>query len=82
MKTKDLVETFFNWCEVGDIDFTMFNLGLHKDMIELYTAEEHDEYIYHGSMGVKAKCEPDITTFLRSVINQNKYHKDKENTID
>lgn len=82
MKTKDLVATFFNWCEVSDIDFTMFNLGLHEDMIELYTAEEHDEYLYHGSMGVEAKCESDITDFLRSVRAQNKYYKNKENNID
>lgn len=78
MDTKSLVATFFDWCEIGDIDFTMFNLGLHKDMIELYTAAEHDEYIYHGSMGVEAKCESDIVDFLRLVRNQNKYNKDKE----
>lgn len=77
MKTKELVNCFFNWCEVGDIDFTMFNLGLHQDMIELYTAEEHDEYYYHGQMGVEAKSESDIVDFLRSVRNQNKYYKDR-----
>jgi hypothetical protein len=82
MITKELINKLFDVCEKLDLDFTIFNIGLHEDSLEIYTAEEHDEYLYHGSMGVEAKCESDITDFLRSVRAQNKYYKNKENNID
>lgn len=77
MKTKDLVLSLFNWCEIAKISPSWFNLGLHEDMIEIYTAPEHDEYYYHGSMGCEAKTEGDICDFIRSVKRQNEFYKNK-----
>ena len=78
MTTKELTLLFFNWCELANISPTMFNVGFHEDCIEICTAPEHDEYYYHGNMGCEAYTESDITDFIRSVRNQNQYHKSKE----
>lgn len=52
MVTKQLINNLFDVCEKLDFNFTVFNIGLHEDSLEIYTAEEHDEYEYHGAMGV------------------------------
>lgn len=78
MTTKKLTLLFFNWCELADMSPAMFNVGFHEDSIEIYTAPEHDEYFYHGSMVCEAYTESDITDFIRSVRKQNQYYKNKE----
>jgi hypothetical protein len=77
MTTKELMMLFFDACDVFKLDFTMFNVALHECSLELYTAQEHDEWSYHGDLGAEIKSESELTEYLRSVIRQNIYYKSK-----
>jgi hypothetical protein len=72
-----LVENLYKVCEKLNFSVTCFNLGLHEDSIEIQTAEEHDEYEYHGSMGIEAKNFNDVLRFVESVKRQNGYYHKK-----
>lgn len=73
-----LIENLYQVCDDLDVSVGWFNLGLHEDGIEIYTAEEHDDYYYHGSMGVEAKNYNDVLRFVESVKRQNEYFHNKE----
>ncbi len=65
-------------CEQYNIEPSWFNLGIHEDSLEIYTAAEHDEFRYHGDMGSDCETEEDVKQFVKSVVKQNKYYKKKE----
>lgn len=75
-----LIQDLYKVCEKLDFSVTCFSLGLHEDSLEIYTAEEHDEYGYHGSMGIEAVNYNDILRFVESVKRQNEYYHKKEET--
>ena len=76
-KTKHLMIRFFDACEKHEIDFTMFNFGLHEDSVEVYTAQEHDEHRFHRDMGGLVYSGEEMEEFLLSVVRQNQYYKKK-----
>ena len=73
-----LIESLYQVCDNLDVPVDWFNLGLHEDSVEIYTAEEHDAYFYHGSMGIEAKNHNDVFRFVESVKRQNEYFRNKE----
>ena len=75
---KSLVISLYDVCEKLQVSPSWFSLGLHEDSIEIYTAVEHDEYMYHGAMGVEAKNFNDVLRFIESVKKQNEYFHKKE----
>ena len=75
---KSLVIALYDVCEKLQVSPSLFSLGLHEDSIEIYTAEEHDDYYYHGPMGVEANNYNDVLRFVESVKRQNEYFRNKE----
>ena len=73
-----LIESLYQVCDDSDVPVDWFNLGLHEDGVEIYTAEEHDDYFYHGSMGVEARNCDDVLLFVKGVKRQNEYFRNKE----
>ena len=73
-----LIESLYQVCDDLDVSVGWFNLGLHEDSVEICTAEEHDDYFYHGAMGVEAKNYNDVLRFVESVKRQNGYFRNKE----
>lgn len=73
-----LVQDLYKVCDQFEFDVSCFNLALHLDCIEIYTAEEHVLYSYHGSMGVEAYSDTDVLRFVESVKKQCEYYKTKE----
>ena len=73
-----LIEHLYKVCDNLDVPVDWFNLGLHEDGVEIYTAEEHDDYFYHGSMGVEARNCDDVLLFVKGVKRQNEYFRNKE----
>ena len=65
--TEFLLDSFFRGCRHYLIDFQGFNIGLHKDIIEIYVAHEHNYGHYVGSMGCEAKTQEEVWKFLNDV---------------
>lgn len=68
---------FVQCCEEQNISPSWFSIGIHEDSLEIYTAAEHDEYVYHGDMGQVCEERVDILLFVSSVAKQNKYYRKK-----
>lgn len=75
---NNLFKALTQSCEQYNIEPSWFNLGIHEDSLEIYTAAEHDEFQYHGAMGSDCETEEDVKQFVKSVHKQNKYYKSKE----
>lgn len=74
----DLFYQFISSCHINNAKPEWFNMGIHEDSLEIYTAEEHDEYRFHGSMGDDCETKEDVDNFIKAVVKQNKYYKSKE----
>jgi len=68
---------FVQCCEEQNISPNWFSMGIHEKALEIYTAEEHDEYEFHGSMGQICEETADINQFVSSVAKQNQYYRKK-----
>ena len=76
-KLLELFIALLNECENNNIEPRVFNLVIHEDVLEIYTAEEHDSWEYHGAMGNECHTKQEVVFFVKSVVKQGNYYKKK-----
>lgn len=72
------MKAFFKACKEGDVPVSWFNIGMHEDSLEIYTAEEHGTWKYTGGMGVDTTDDGSVEGFIKNVKDQHAYYKSKE----
>ena len=71
------------FCDEQALSISIFDLSFVGDdgTLEVYTAQEHDEWAYCGDMGIVSKDLDDLENFIKSVKAQIIYRKTKEGIL-
>lgn len=64
-KTKQLMDKLFHTCESESVPVYWFNVGLHVGAIEVYTAQECDEWAYVPMIGDILKTPKSVESFVK-----------------
>lgn len=78
MEIKELIVALCDICVEEGCKPSWFNLGLHEGSLEIYTAEEHDDWRYIGGIGRECCNSEEIRKLLLEVKAEYEYNKPKD----